>query len=131
MKRKSFKSHRPILDWAVVVRNSPGRGRGVFALENIDAGMLIEACPVLVFGPKSWQNVEKGPMGPYVFAWKRGGGLALGITSMLNHSATPNAEVVFDYKAGSSQLVTIQAIRAEEEITIDYGPTYQAAWLER
>lgn len=113
----------------IAIRKSPGRGRGVFALQNIKAGALIECCPALVFGPQKWENVEKGPIGPYVFAWNKGGALLLGSMSMVNHSQTPNAEVVLDIKSGSAKLFATQDIPKNTELTINYGRSYEQSWL--
>ncbi len=131
MRKKIFKSLEPGINGRIIVKNSPGRGRGVFALEDIAIGTLIESCPMLVFGPKHWPNVQEGPIAPYVFAWNRGSALALGVTSLLNHSEHPNTEVVLKYELGASELWATRDIKRGEEIIIHYGPNYKAEWMTK
>jgi SET domain-containing protein len=131
MTRKKFLDHQPTLVRRREVNTSPGRGRGVFAREDIEAGSIIEYCPALVFDVEHWTNVEQGPFGPYIFSWKKRGALALGITSMLNHSDTPNAEVAMDYEGGAMELTALEFIPKGTEISLDYGPDYNATWLNR
>jgi len=68
----------------------------------------------------------------YIFMWEDGMGeedlykhegkaaVALGLTSLLNHSDKPNAEVRKDYEKGEIKLVALREILPGEEVTIDY-----------
>src|SRR5215216_1019777 len=78
---------------AVEIRNTRGKGRGVFARRAIKKGEEIERVPVLVMPAK---DVKHGPdyttLGTYCFHWERGKvAVALGYGSLYNHSYRPNA----------------------------------------
>ena len=99
------------------VRRSRVHGRGVFATQSIAKNTLISRDPVLVV------NDAGDELGIYVFDWGRGrSGLSLGLTSLLNHSATPNAYVISD--GLYLLLYALCTIQADTEIFIDYGPNY-------
>ncbi len=107
----------------VVVRDSPIHGRGVFAKDPIEAGTVVERCPLLYLGP---DDIAAGTtLMDYVFDAGEGGSwLALGLTSLINHHDEPNAEVEIDAIGQRLSLRTVMDIDADEELFIDYGPTY-------
>ena len=79
---------------AIEVKRVRGKGRGVFARRSIEAGEVIETCPVLVLPADSVEDVSAG-IGGYVFEWGHGKlALALGYGSLYNHSYRPNARYV-------------------------------------
>lgn len=99
------------------VRMSRVHGRGVFATQSIAKNTLISRDPVLVVKDAGDE------LGIYVFDWGRGrSGLSLGLTSLLNHSAIPNAYVISD--GLYLELYALCTIQADTEIFIDYGPNY-------
>ena len=53
-----------------------------------------------------------------------GSWLALGITSLINHHDQPNAAVELDGDAMWLTVRTLVAVEADDELFIDYGPTY-------
>ena len=105
---------------AIEVKRVRGKGRGVFARRSIEAGEVIETCPVLVLPADSVEDVSAG-IGGYVFEWGRGKlALALGYGSLYNHSYRPNARYVD--LAGRTKLFTaLRDIAAGEEITVNYN----------
>ena len=105
---------------AVEVKRVRGKGRGVFARRSIEAGEVIETCPVLVLPAESVEDASAG-IGGYVFEWGRGKlALALGYGSLYNHSYRPNARYVD--LAGRTKLFTaLRDIAAGEEITVNYN----------
>lgn len=99
------------------VRMSRVHGRGVFATQAIAKNTLIVRNPVLVVDDAGEE------LGAYVFDWGRDrSGLSLGVISLLNHSATPNAYAMRD--GLYLELYALGAIPADGEIFIDYGPNY-------
>jgi SET domain-containing protein len=109
----------------VEVRESAVHGRGVFARRAIPAGTVVDACPLLYLA--SGDTPVGGTLMDYVFDagdGNDGSWLALGITSLINHHVQPNAAVELD---GDQQWLTVRTIvdvGIDEELFIDYGPTY-------
>ena len=105
---------------AICVKQTPGKGLGVFATRDIRLDELIERCPILVL-TKS-EVLESGPLLPrYVFSWGRGKvALALGYGSIYNHSYEPNAYYE-DRGRRCKQYRALRDISAGEEITINYN----------
>jgi uncharacterized protein len=105
---------------AIEVKRVRGKGRGVFARRPIEAGEVIETCPVLVLPAGSVEDVSAG-IGGYVFEWGRGRlALALGYGSLYNHSYRPNACYV-DLAGRTKVFTAIRDIAAGEEITVNYN----------
>ncbi|MGA0597193.1 SET domain-containing protein-lysine N-methyltransferase [Enterovirga sp. CN4-39] len=111
------------------------RGRGVIAEADIPAGALIERSPVLVIPPEDRKSVDPTIVFTYVFMWEHGtveedlyrhegrSAIALGFTSLLNHSYTPNCDFVRHIDELAIDLVAARDIAAGEELTIDYQMT--------
>ncbi len=111
------------------------RGRGVVAEADIPAGSLIERSPVLVIPHADRPAVDPTVVFTYVFMWEHGtveedlykhqgrAAIALGFTSLLNHSYTPNCAFVRHIDDLAIDLVAARAIEAGEELTIDYQMT--------
>ena len=100
------------------VRKITGKGRGVFAGEDIAAGSVIEKAPVLVVPT---DTIDTSPLMDYVYCWtEKTVALALGFGSMYNHSFDPNAR--YDDVGQKQKVFTaLRAIPAGEEITINYN----------
>lgn len=111
------------------------RGRGVVAEADIPAGALIERSPVLVIPTGDRAAVDQGIVFTYVFMWEHDtteedlyrhegrAAIALGYTSLLNHSYTPNCDFVRHIDELIIDLVAHRDIAAGEELTIDYQMT--------
>jgi SET domain-containing protein len=105
---------------AVVVKRSPGKGRGVFARRPIKRGEVIEKVPVILIpADLVLDNASGKVLDRYVFWWNKNTlAISLGYGSIYNHSFTPNAE----YEQGYA-CITYRAIRdisPGEEIQINY-----------
>ena len=113
-------AHTPTGD--LRVDNSAVHGRGVFAGRRFVEGELVEACPVLVFPADEVEYLEQTALRGYYYEWDEEGGvgLALGLGSLYNHSATPNARTEVDCDEGFVRYFARRDIEAGEEITIDY-----------
>ncbi len=82
------------------------RGRGVLAGAPIAAGALVERAPVLVIPDADRRAVDDTIIFTYVFMWEHDtveedlyrhagrAAIALGTTSLLNHSYTPNCSFI-------------------------------------
>lgn len=108
----------------VQVRNSPNKGRGVFALRNIAGGKLIERAPVLFVPAQEWSYLRNTILDNYCFRIgpnQEHAALAMGYGSLYNHSYTPNA--IYDVKDEEMivQFNALKDIRAGEEITVNYN----------
>ena len=111
------------------------KGRGVIALQDIRAGELIERSPVLLIPGKDRRSVDPTVIFTYVFMWEHGtveedlykhegrAAIALGFTSLLNHSYAPNAVFHRHIDELLIDITAAQDIQAGEEITIDYQMT--------
>jgi hypothetical protein len=111
------------------------RGRGVVAEARIGRGQLVERSPVLVIPQADRAATDGTVVFTYVFMWEHGtveedlykhegrAAIALGFTSLLNHSYTPNCEFIRHIDDLVIDLVALRAIEPGEELTIDYQMT--------
>ena len=111
------------------------RGRGVVADAPIGKGELVERSPVLVIPHEDRAAADATIVFTYVFMWEHGtveedlykhegrSAIALGYTSLLNHSYTPNCEFVRHIDDLAIDLLALRDIGAGEELTIDYQMT--------
>lgn len=114
------------------VRHVDGKGRGVVALCDIPAGTTVERSPVLIIPDQDRARTDPTIVFTYVFMWEHGtteqdlyegkgrAGIALGLSSLLNHSYAPNAVFIRHIDALELELKTCRPVRAGEEVTIDY-----------
>jgi SET domain-containing protein len=102
-----------------------GKGRGLRAARNLAAGEILCADPVVVLPEKDPANRRGGRLRHYVFDWPDpaapGVAVALGPSSLANHSDRPNAEFRPDIGNGVVVLRARRAIPAGREITVSYG----------
>jgi hypothetical protein len=111
------------------------RGRGIVALAGIESGHLVERSPVLIIPSSERAAVDKTIIFTYVFMWEhhtveqdlyshRGrSAIALGYTSLLSHSTEPNCIFIRHIDELFIDVFAKRAIRAGEELTIDYQMT--------
>lgn len=107
----------------VIVKSTPKKGRGVFALRDFKAGEVIESAPVLIFTPKERKHLEKTLLNYYVYPWRstRGAAIALGFGSIYNHSYSPNADWKQNFKTKSMVYRAIRPIKKGAEVTVNYN----------
>jgi uncharacterized protein len=105
------------------VRESPGKGRGVFASRPFRKGQVIARDPVLVVSPENRQALHDSELGDYFFMWTGAadGCVALGYGSLYNHSYAPAATYGRDYRNRTMVFTALRDIAAGEEITINYN----------
>lgn len=98
------------------------KGLGVFALENIKKGEIIEVCPLILVPIKDFEQIKKTKLYYYFFEYtKTFFAIALGYCSLYNHSYSPNAKYVFDYKKRTITVVALRIIEKNEEIFFNYN----------
>ena len=119
----------PVANHRVEIRTSPGRGRGVFALEPILPGTVIEAAPVIILPPEQCPALDKTIIYDYYFHWDGDpdgdgrGALGLGLVTLCNHSGRPCARVHRNYARQTLDLIATAQIGPGDEVTIDYRCT--------
>ena len=118
-------------DW-IGVRSFGDKGRGIIALRDIPAGTVIERCPVLIIPAADRAKTDQTVVFTYVYMWEHGtteqnlydgtgrAAIALGLSSLLNHSYNPNGIFIRQIDDLELELRSGRAISAGEEVTIDY-----------
>ena len=108
------------------VRTSPLHGRGLFASGRIAAGSVIGVFPLLILSHEDTAHLKATRLYHYVFyVDERDDGaarcaVAFGEISMCNHSPQANADFSVDAAAETVTLTTRIALKAGDEILIDY-----------
>lgn len=109
---------------SISVKDSLGKGRGVFSQRNFKRGEVIETCPVIVLPPEEIDSLELTQLYNYYFAWgpdSKDAAIALGYGSLYNHSYSPNARYYKDFENSLLRYICIRDIQKDEEITINYN----------
>lgn len=95
-------------------------GLGIYAVQDIEAGEVVEEAPVLS---------QSSPfLVDYTFAHEGKHILPLGNIALYNHSDTPSCIHSLDARGEIMTLTAARKIRAGEQCSIAYGPAY---WLAR
>ena len=106
----------------VEVRESSGRGRGVFALKNFKKGDVIEVCPIVYISQKEDLNIQETILGKYIYEWRENdGAIILGYGSIYNHSFAPNATYSRDFKNITLVYKAWKKIGKGDEIFVNYN----------
>ena len=106
------------------------KGRGVFTNSDIPSGMLIETAPVIVMSAADRVLLDQTALHDYIFEWGDNGKsccMALGWVPVYNHSYASNCEYFMDFAAALIQVKTIRAVKAGEELTINYNGDWNDA----
>lgn len=110
----------------VEVQTSPLHGRGLFASTDIPAGALLGVYPLLILSHEDIEQLKSTRLYHYVFyVDEREDGamraaVAFGKISMCNHSPEANADFYVDAEAETVTLTSRVALKAGDEILIDY-----------
>lgn len=115
----------------ICVDKSPIHGWGVFALEKISKGELIEQTPYVKLFERGTENkpCEKEVLVDYRFSfpanleWKFQV-MPFGCGGIYNHSDTPNAGWETCEESNTFKFYATRDIEAGEEIFTYYGPAY-------
>lgn len=107
----------------IYIVDTAERGRGVFTVDALEKGDLIEICPIIKIPEAQLPLVDETILYDYYFLWEEPGYrgcIALGYGCLYNHSLDPNARIIFDYTDDTIKIECQRAIGAGEEILIDY-----------
>ena len=115
------------------VADSPLGGRGVFAAEDLDAGEVVEVCPVLVVAAKEIDALNKTSLRDHWYGWGDDGdaAVAMGHGSFYNHADDPSCTYEVHDVLDALVIRTTRAVQADEELTIDYtGGGVNDLWFD-
>ncbi len=113
-----------------------GRGRGVFTMERIPAGTVIEVAPVIVMEMSDREYLDKTLLHDYIFEWGKEKDqccMALGLIPMYNHNYKSNCEYFMDFDESTIMVKTVRVISKGEELTINYNGDWndgKKIWFE-
>ena len=99
-------------------------GRGVFTAKKINAGDIVETCPVVVFDHKDYKKLKKTKLRNYYFIWgakQNKVAITLGYGSLYNHSYSPNCTYKKHFKENIVQFIALKDIGPNKEITVNYN----------
>jgi len=119
------------------IGNTKEMGRGVFTAEDIPAGTIIEASPVIVMSREEREHLDKTLLHDYIFEWGKGSRqccMALGYVAVYNHSYRSNCEYEMDYERKQISIKTIRFIKAGEELFINYNGNWnedKKVWFDK
>lgn len=108
----------------IFVAQSEVHGLGVFTGALINAGSIIEICPILYLPEKDIKPLQSTIINDYYFEWGndlKAGALALGYGSIYNHSFSPNAYYDVDMVHNNLYIYALREILPGEEIKINYN----------
>lgn len=118
------------------VGDTPGKGRGIFALRKIAAGETIEEAPVVVVPESEVARLDATVLGDYYFLWgadEKQAALLLGLCSLCNHSYAPNARFLLHPDRQTIEFVALRDIAEGEEVTTNYNgnpKSREPVWFE-
>ena len=121
---------------AIAVKNTKGRGRGVFALTDIKEGTLLEISPVIVMEKKDRPLLDQTLLHDYIFEWggeKEQCCMALGYVPLYNHSYQSNCEYEMNFTKQIITINTVRPVKAGEELFINYNGDWnneKPVWFE-
>ena len=102
-----------------------GKGRGVICTNPIKKGELIERLPLIILSPEEGDFIKnKSPILKFYALELTSINrhvLHLGYGMIYNHSANPNAELVYTVPNDYIDFVALKEIEIDEEIVYDYS----------
>ncbi|MBM3416343.1 MAG: SET domain-containing protein [Bacteroidetes bacterium] len=111
-------------------------GRGVFTSQDMAAGSLVEAAPVIVMSAGNRKHLDQTLLQGYIFEWgesKEECCMALGYVPLYNHSYKSNCEYEMDFENGKIYIKAVRDIKAGEELFINYNGNFdetKPVWFE-
>lgn len=124
--KETFEGSHEYMSYKVFVANSTnGKGRGVFAKEDIQKGDIIEVAPIIL-EPKN-KILKNSNIMQYVFfsdQTETEYAIAFGYASIYNHNDNNNAQWIVDKPNLKIIITALKNIRKGEEIFVSYGENY-------
>ena len=121
---------------ALSISQAGKRGRGVFTLEALGADTVIETSPVIVLSAAQRSLADKTILHDYIFTWgaqEDEAAVGLGYISLYNHASPSNCEYIMNFEQQTISIITMRAIEAGEELTINYSTTwneFKSVWFD-
>jgi len=105
------------------IQQTSSKGLGVFAVNHIKQGEIIERCPVLVVNKSDKTSLysQYDVLKNYTFQWAEDIAVVWGHGSLYNHSNRANATYYRDLQFNTMIFQSLQDIAPGEEICISYG----------
>lgn len=98
------------------------KGRGVIATEDIKKGETIENAPLLLLPMKEFKHIKQTKLFYYFFEYTNSQfAIALGYGSLYNHSYSPNARYLYNFKKKVLTIKATENIKKGEEIFFNYN----------
>lgn len=128
--------------WYVIphvrAKKSKIHGLGLFAVEKIPNGTMIERSPVIVCDTYTYRCLDdvmgiRHILSDYPFKWNRHeSAFALGFSGLINHSLEPNVLFKFNYDYPAIEFYAKRTIESGEELVMQYVPDYalDKLWFE-
>jgi SET domain-containing protein len=106
----------------VIVRESPGKGRGVFAARDIPAGTVVSVAHAIPFPTDALAGT---PLEHHAFDYEQDDQdcIVLGVQQLMNHADAPNCRCAWEVANGGQRMhkvSTVRNVKAGEELTFDY-----------
>lgn len=109
--------------YRLYLKNTEGKGRGVFCYEDIPKRTLIHISPVLVLHGNESDLSQQTVLRHYTYTWVgTEQAVALGLGSMFNHHRRNNVGFIKVKQKHVIEYHTLQDVKAGTELCINYGP---------
>ena len=118
---------------SLYILHVPGKGRGVFTDEFIEAGELVESCPTVTIPKRDLDPDERTVLDDYYHDWNERTGskaMALGYGALYNHSRNGNMECIQNPRKRRIEFYALRDVEAGEELVYDYNPDLEEMWFE-
>lgn len=119
------------------VKDTDGKGKGMFTNHPIAADTVVELSPVIVMTGEERKLLDQTHLHDYIFEWSPHGEdmccMAQGYISVYNHSYTSNCEYFMDYEEHTIMIMAVRDIAEGEELTINYNGDWddeKKVWFE-
>ena len=118
------------------IESTDNMGRGVYTSDNIRKNTVIEIAPVIVMNNDDRKLLDQTLLHDYIFEWgdhAKECCMALGYVPVYNHSYKSNCEYEMDYDAETIKIKTVRAIKAGEQLFINYNGDWndgKKLWFE-
>lgn len=121
---------------SLYISDSPVGSYGVFTSEDLPEYICVEIAKAVIFPREIYMHALHATLGcgvnpkdlvmdQYTIGWSQSHVcMPLGNIGMFNHSDEPNCDFIQIKDRDCVGVVTIKEIRAGEELTVSYGPTW-------
>ncbi len=108
----------------IFVRKTTRRGRGVFAQQKIEKGVVLEIAPVIVMTAEDRTLLDQTLLHDYIFEWGENQDqccMSLGYIPLYNHSYKSNCEYEMDFRRKTITIRSVKEVKKDEELFINYN----------